>query len=102
MSEEITEEVKPEVIQFSTMDRVSTLVKSYSLSGIATGYKNKIGKQPPLIYFDQGKSTVNDPTLSSYIKEAEGIVLGRYSSEVIKEAGEMINAELNGVRELLK
>ena len=104
MDEENTEpvEAKPEVKQTSTKDAIRIVIKAWILSKKATGYKPKTATKKMVIYHDQGRAAADDPTLADYIEKAEKTVLRKYEKEIIKEAGKLIKAELDAVRELLK
>ncbi len=102
-------EAKPEVKQTSTKNAIQTMLRALQLALKATNYKPKTASQKMSILYDQGRKSVDNPTLADYIEKAEKTVLRKYEKEIIGEAGELIKAELklikselDAVRELLK
>ena len=102
MTEEKPETTEQERKQVSTTDSIKILIRSSKLAKTATGYTAATAKRPGGIFFNDGNDRTTDPTLSAYIDRAEVGILEKYKAEVIAEAGRLIDAELEAVRELLK
>lgn len=91
-----------EIVQVTPRQSIEILLKSAELADKATDYKPPASHRQAMIFYDDGSQKVNDPTLYAYIEKAEENILERMKAEVIEEAGNLIRAELEAVKELLK
>jgi hypothetical protein len=92
-------EAKPEPKQTTTKDAIRIMLKAFDLAEEATGYKE--AEKVTMIYFNNGENQTTDPTLAAYIKKAEKMFIKQHGFAIIKEAKELLQIEIDEIRELL-
>lgn len=95
-NEQKQEQPTEQVIVINPTEQIKTLIKAGELAVETTRYDRK------KIYYNHGNNTTVNPTLTEYLYRAERNIVKDMMPEIIQEASDMINAELDQVRELLK
>jgi hypothetical protein len=100
--ETIEEKEQPKPVDFKENIRIllnafdqSTWIDSYKI--MEKDYPSDLG-----LYFDGGSKMIKNPTLVRYLARAEVKTIQKYMAEVIETASEMIQKDVEEIKEMLK